>query len=191
MVTTAAHPMTKQEVSSALAAGPCMHCPNPYPVSMSGDDPKTGSFGNFKDLLRARGGEPEPEDPKDRGWTLETAAGRASNADDSDDAETARDRIMRRPAAFGPSLSISAQSRTKASTNPWLPLPSLETTRTSPFASSRCGRNSGGAPITRIGSCSLSWSLRKISFMTLAGSYGHRLAASTRPGAFLEGPSVD
>ncbi|MDP6929438.1 MAG: ribonuclease R [Planctomycetota bacterium] len=67
---------------------------------MSGGADK-GKFKDFKDLLRARGGEPEPENPDDRGWTLETAAGKGTGADQGE-GDTARDRILARPAAFGP-----------------------------------------------------------------------------------------
>ncbi len=68
-------------------------------------DPEPGAMKSFKDLLRSRGGEPEDEvDPKDRGWSLETPAG--ASIDDADaegrGMESSRDRIMRRPAAFGP-----------------------------------------------------------------------------------------
>jgi ribonuclease R len=63
-------------------------------------DADRGKFRSFKDLLRAQGGEPEPENPDDRGWTLETA-GQVSESHD-DGHESARERIMRRPPAFGP-----------------------------------------------------------------------------------------
>ncbi len=69
---------------------------------MSPEEKKPGSFGSFEDLLRSRGGTPEPKDESDRGWTLETSAGSKPKFEEGDEAETARDRILRRPAAFGP-----------------------------------------------------------------------------------------
>ena len=80
-----------------------------------GDEPKS-SMKSFKDLLRARGGDPEPEaDEKDRGWTLETYQGHA--VDDATDrgVESSRDRITRRPAAFdamthGPAVYADVES---------------------------------------------------------------------------------
>ncbi len=85
-----------------VVTSPCNVPPNHYCMSMSGDDPKASSFGNFKDLLRSRGGEPEPEDSKDRGWSLESSSGKPVEVDGLETAESVRDRIMRRPAAFGP-----------------------------------------------------------------------------------------
>ncbi|MCA8975387.1 MAG: RNB domain-containing ribonuclease, partial [Planctomycetes bacterium] len=58
------------------------------------------SFGSFKDLLRAQGGEPEPDVPADdRGWTLETNDGRTA---DQIGVDSIRGRIVSRPPAFGP-----------------------------------------------------------------------------------------
>jgi len=58
------------------------------------------SFGSFKDLLRAQGGEPEPDDEQDdRGWTLESSDGRSA---DEIGVDTIRGRILSRPAGFGP-----------------------------------------------------------------------------------------
>lgn len=68
---------------------------------MPGDDPK--NFKSFKDLLRAKGGEPEPTpepETEDKGWTLEGIADDVPDLfDDLPDAS--RDRIRSRPAAFG------------------------------------------------------------------------------------------
>ena len=69
---------------------------------MGGDADKgadKGKFGSFKDLLRSQGGEPEPEPGGERGWTLERGDG--ASGDLADGTETARDRILLRPAAFG------------------------------------------------------------------------------------------
>jgi ribonuclease R len=64
------------------------------------DKPKQAGFGSFKELLRAQGGEPEPDpDEGGRGWTLETEADRSG---DDIGVDTIRDRIRSRPAAFGP-----------------------------------------------------------------------------------------
>ncbi len=61
------------------------------------------SFGSFRDLARSLGKvDPEPEKPaNDRGWTLDDGSGEAPDLDDLPDS-TARERIQRRPAAFGP-----------------------------------------------------------------------------------------
>lgn len=64
---------------------------------------KDGQFGSFKDLLRARGGEPAPE--KDEGgWTLDTGDGPAPPREDQLEVDLdagARERINARPSAFG------------------------------------------------------------------------------------------
>lgn len=57
------------------------------------------SFGSFKDLLRAQGGEPEPPAEPDRGWTLESKDGRSA---DDIGVDSIRGRIQSRPAAFAP-----------------------------------------------------------------------------------------
>lgn len=58
-------------------------------------------FKNFKDLLRSKGGEvkPEPEE-NSRGWTVEDSDGELSDFE-GDESESMRERIARRPAAFG------------------------------------------------------------------------------------------
>ncbi len=69
---------------------------------MAGQD---GEFKSFKDLLRARGGEPPPADEGDagqRGWTLESDDGSAEVSDEElerlpDPDRGARGRIARRP----------------------------------------------------------------------------------------------
>lgn len=63
-------------------------------------DADRGKFKSFKDLLRAQGGEPEPEPEADRGWSLESGGQVAEGAEGITD--TVRAQIARRPPAFGP-----------------------------------------------------------------------------------------
>lgn len=59
-------------------------------------------FGSFKDLARSLGrGDDEAQEPADdRGWTFDDGSGEAPDLEDLPDS-TARERIQRRPAAFG------------------------------------------------------------------------------------------
>ena len=67
------------------------------------DDSDQGSMKSFKDLLRARGGEPEPEEDAQPGWVLETAGDQFDAAAAAErGVDSSRDRITRRPPAFGP-----------------------------------------------------------------------------------------
>ena len=67
----------------------------------SGGDDRAG-FSSFKDLLRARGGEPEPDPTAEPGWSLERGGpGGASEVREGEE-EAPRARIALRPAAFGP-----------------------------------------------------------------------------------------
>ncbi len=67
-------------------------------------------FSSFRDLKRAVSGESRPAAEPDRGWTFESAGGEAPQAPGPPGAEStelpggfgSRDRIARRPAAFGP-----------------------------------------------------------------------------------------
>ena len=64
-------------------------------------DPKK-SFGSFRDLKRSLGGdEAEPAAPDEGGWSFDDGSGAAPDLEDLPDS-TARERIQRRPAAFGP-----------------------------------------------------------------------------------------
>jgi ribonuclease R len=56
---------------------------------------------SFKDLLRAQGGEPEPAEDEAPGWTLETADETADREAAARGVDSSRDRISRRPPAFG------------------------------------------------------------------------------------------
>jgi ribonuclease R len=61
-----------------------------------------GAFGSFEALRRAAGGEQrEPTPEEQRGWTLEVPGGTRDPSELPDDPGS-RDRIDRRPAAFGP-----------------------------------------------------------------------------------------
>ena len=59
------------------------------------DDKK---FRSFKDLLKAQGGEAEPDPDAEPGWTLETAGGAAGVSE----GESSFGRVRSRPSAFGP-----------------------------------------------------------------------------------------
>lgn len=61
-----------------------------------------GNMKSFKDLLRARGGEPEPDADEEPGWVMETSAGEAVEDAAGRGIDSARDAITRRPQAFGP-----------------------------------------------------------------------------------------
>ncbi|MDA1264072.1 MAG: RNB domain-containing ribonuclease [Planctomycetota bacterium] len=72
------------------------------------DGAEDGQFKSFKDLLRSKGGQPEPErEAKDRGWVVESDDGEPVYDDDDldnlpDPDAGIRARIGRRPAAEGP-----------------------------------------------------------------------------------------
>ncbi|MCB9888781.1 MAG: RNB domain-containing ribonuclease [Planctomycetes bacterium] len=68
--------------------------------SKDANDPP-GPLRSFKDLLRARGGEPEPAPDEGRGWTLENTYGEAVADAEDRGIESSRERITRRPMAFG------------------------------------------------------------------------------------------
>ena len=77
---------------------------------MSGkDEGGGGSFGSFKDLFKAKGEDvPEDDEPKGKGWTLETDddVGAAAKVEAFEGrGETPREVIDKRPAAFGPMTS--------------------------------------------------------------------------------------
>ena len=61
-------------------------------------DPKNRGFSSFKDILKAQGGQPEPDPEEERGWSLERADGAGGDPDD----QTTRGKISMRPPAFGP-----------------------------------------------------------------------------------------
>jgi len=61
------------------------------------------AFGSFADLARRRGGEAPAKDAKpDRGWTFETDDGRDAEQLAAAGGDSPRERILRRPPAFGP-----------------------------------------------------------------------------------------
>ncbi len=71
-------------------------------ASKRAEDTDDQKLGSFKDLLKAQGGEPEPEKEEGRGWTLETADGvQIEDAEGSADVSPGA-RIAARPQAFGP-----------------------------------------------------------------------------------------
>jgi len=59
------------------------------------------AFGSFKDLAEAAG-RPVEKKKKDRGWTFETADQRTEEELAESGGESARERVSRRPQAFGP-----------------------------------------------------------------------------------------
>lgn len=61
-----------------------------------------GAMKSFKDLLRASGSEPEPDEDEQPGWSLETPAGFTDGDAGERGVESSSERIIRRPAAFGP-----------------------------------------------------------------------------------------
>jgi len=63
------------------------------------DDNDQGDMKSFKDLLRSRGGEPEPDEDEGRGWTLETGGEVVGDAEELG-IDSSRQRITQRPMAF-------------------------------------------------------------------------------------------
>lgn len=61
-----------------------------------------GAMKSFKDLLRASGASPEPDEDEQPGWSLETPAGFVNNDAVERGMQSSRERITHRPAAFGP-----------------------------------------------------------------------------------------
>lgn len=65
-------------------------------------DQKPDAMKSFKDLLRSRGGDAGDDAEEKGGWSLETAHGEELADSGEEGLDSTRDRITKRPAAFGP-----------------------------------------------------------------------------------------
>lgn len=68
-------------------------------MGRAGNDKDKGDMKSFKDLLRSRGGEPEPDEVEGRGWSLESGGDEVAGAEGLG-IDSSRQRITQRPMAF-------------------------------------------------------------------------------------------
>ncbi len=73
-----------------------------------GQDQKPDAMKSFKDLLRSRGGDTGDDAEEKGGWSLETYHGEELGDSGEKGVDSSRDRITKRPAAFGPMFAVLA-----------------------------------------------------------------------------------